>query len=226
MSGVEQQQIDYYRARAGEYDEWFLRQGRYDHGPEHNARWFEEVAMLRERLAALGPLGRVLEMAAGTGLWTEVLLLQADGVHCVDAAPETAELNRVRNPSPAVTHEVADLFAWRPRERYDTVFFSFWLSHVPEERFEPFWATVASALAPGGRVLFIDSRPDPTSTAPEHVVDDSGLQERRLNDGRRYLIVKRYHEPGVLERRLRGMGWAVEVAVTPRYFLWGTGRRA
>lgn len=226
MSGVEQQQIDYYRARAGEYDEWFLRQGRYDRGPEHNARWFEEAATVRERLTELGPLGRVLEMAAGTGIWTERLLLQAESVHCVDAAPETAEVNRARNPAPAVTHEVADLFAWRPRERYDTVFFSFWLSHVPERRFEPFWATVATALAPGGRVFFVDSRPDPTSTAPEHVVDGSGFQRRRLNDGRSYLIVKRYYEPDLLERRLRGMGWAVGVGGTPHYFLWGTGRRA
>jgi hypothetical protein len=25
-----QEELAYYRARAGEYDEWFLRQGRYD----------------------------------------------------------------------------------------------------------------------------------------------------------------------------------------------------
>jgi hypothetical protein len=30
-------QIAYYRARAGEYDEWFLRQGRYDRGLEHRS---------------------------------------------------------------------------------------------------------------------------------------------------------------------------------------------
>ena len=27
-----QEQVDYYRARAGEYDEWFFRTGRYDLG--------------------------------------------------------------------------------------------------------------------------------------------------------------------------------------------------
>ena len=31
-----QEQIDYYRARAAEYDEWFNRQGRYDRGPQAN----------------------------------------------------------------------------------------------------------------------------------------------------------------------------------------------
>ncbi|HEX4212648.1 MAG TPA: class I SAM-dependent methyltransferase [Candidatus Dormibacteraeota bacterium] len=226
MTGIEQQQIDYYRARAGEYDEWFLRRGRYDQGPENNGSWFTEAEVLRERLAELGPLGRVLELAAGTGIWTERLIRQAEGVHCIDAAPETAAVNRARNPSPSITHEVADLFDWRPRDRYDTVFFGFWLSHVPEHRFEPFWETVAGALAPGGRVFFIDSRPDQTSTAPEHLVDDSGYQVRRLNDGRSFRIVKRYYEPDVLQGRLRRLGWAVEVGSTPRYFLWGTGGRA
>lgn len=28
-----QQQIAYYQARASEHDQWFLHQGRYDHGP-------------------------------------------------------------------------------------------------------------------------------------------------------------------------------------------------
>lgn len=31
------EQLAYYRARAGEYDQWFLREGRYDRGPEHRA---------------------------------------------------------------------------------------------------------------------------------------------------------------------------------------------
>jgi SAM-dependent methyltransferase len=37
------EQLAYYRARAGEYDEWFLRTGRYDRGPEHRA-WHPERA--------------------------------------------------------------------------------------------------------------------------------------------------------------------------------------
>ena len=38
-----QDQIDYYRARAGEYDEWWFRSGRYDRGAQFNARWQAEV---------------------------------------------------------------------------------------------------------------------------------------------------------------------------------------
>ena len=42
-SDLLEQQKAYYSARAGEYDQWFLRRGRYDHGPELNAQWFAEV---------------------------------------------------------------------------------------------------------------------------------------------------------------------------------------
>lgn len=44
------QQVEYYRARAAEYDEWFLRQGRYDRGPEQRADWEREVAHVRAAL--------------------------------------------------------------------------------------------------------------------------------------------------------------------------------
>ena len=40
-----QQQMAYDQARASEYDEWFLRQGRYDHRPTQNAPWFTEVTV-------------------------------------------------------------------------------------------------------------------------------------------------------------------------------------
>jgi len=55
-----------------------------------------------------------------------------------------------------VTFHEADVFAWRPSRRYDLVFMSFWLSHVPRSRFAAFFATLRDALAPGGAVYIID----------------------------------------------------------------------
>jgi len=52
-----QEQIEYYRARANEYDEWFFRQGRYDRGPELNQRWFSEIELLRQALDKFKPAG-------------------------------------------------------------------------------------------------------------------------------------------------------------------------
>ena len=48
------EQIAYYRARAGEYDEWFLRQGRYDRGSELNHRPVDPDSVLFEGIAPQG----------------------------------------------------------------------------------------------------------------------------------------------------------------------------
>ncbi len=91
-----EEQLAYYRARAGEYDEWFLREGRHDRGPEWNRRWFSEVEEVRRELARFRPTGEVLEIACGTGLWTAELARYADRVTAVDASPEVLEINRAR----------------------------------------------------------------------------------------------------------------------------------
>ena len=92
---IVERQIAYYRARAGEYEEWFWRTGRYDLGEELNARWFAEAAQVREALFALGRFGEALEFACGTGIWTAELVKICDRVTAVDAAPETVEINHV-----------------------------------------------------------------------------------------------------------------------------------
>ena len=82
----------------------------------------------------------VLELACGTGSWTAQLLRHAAHVTAVDASPEMLALARARvGDDERVAFVEADLFAWRPVRRYDVVCFGFWLSHVPDERFDAFW---------------------------------------------------------------------------------------
>lgn len=225
LDRVLREQIAYYRARAGEYDEWFLRQGRYDRGAEANARWFAEVETVAGALDAFQPAGSVLELAAGTGLWTQRLASYATRLTAVDAAPEALAVNRSRLGGRAgVEYVEADLFAWRPEARYDVVFFGFWLSHVPAERFAAFWELVGTALAPGGRVFFVDSLYTQESTARDHQLrgPEASRMTRRLNDGREYEIVKVFYEPHGLAERLAALGWRADVHATDSYFLYGS----
>src|ERR1019366_6875435 len=108
------------------------------------------------------------------------------------------------------------------------VFFSFWLSHVPPARFEEFWALVRTALKPSGQAFFIDSLPEPTSTAKDHgPLDESGVSRRKLNDGREFDIVKVWDIFGE-DRLLYGSDWpnsagnwvpyATELALVREYF--------
>lgn len=222
------EQLDYYRARASEYDKWWLRQGRYDRGRHANARWFAETTELERVLARFDPRGDVLELACGTGLWTRRLVDYATHVTSVDASPEMLAINRARVGDRTVHYVEADLFEWTlPAASYDACVFAFWLSHVPAGRFRSFWGTVASALRPGGRVLFIDSTRIEESTAADHRLppEHEDLMTRRLDDGREFQIVKRFYDPEALAAELAELGWDCRVASTGEFFIYGTARR-
>ena len=224
-----QDQIDYYRARAGEYDEWWFRTGRYDRGPEFNTRWRVEVATVEAALDTWLTAHRprtLIELACGTGLFTRHLAPRVPRITAVDASSEVLAINRGRVAAANVDYIQADLFSWRPAARYDAIFFSFWLSHVPDGRFAAFWETVAAALSSRGAVYLIDSAFDPTSTAKDHIVPgpDAGVVTRRLNDGREFRIVKVFWKPQALAARLATLGWSAELGQTPSYFIHGEAK--
>jgi SAM-dependent methyltransferase len=221
VSDLLSEQKRYYAERAPEYDDWWFRRGRYALEPEALARWESDIAEAEGALETFGPRGGILELAAGTGLWTRHLVRSAERLVAVDASPRTLEVNRARVEG-HVEYVVADLFGWQPGAEFDLVFFSFWLSHVPEERFDEFWALVREALAPGGRVFLVDSG----AGDPEHnVVEHAGEQETRsLADGRMFRIVKRRWPPDELAERVRPLGFRLELRNTANaHFLYGCG---
>jgi len=223
-------QVAYYRARAPIYDEWWQRCGAYDKGPEMEAEWDRQLDQVKEALRAFSVSGNVLELAGGTGWWTERLAQSADHLTVVDSSPEVLEVNRIRTARADVEYVVADLFAWVPQSSYDVVFFSFWLSHVPRQRCGAFWSMVRSCLSPGGRVFLIDNHRDPH--IPERHFKDPYVvryepdkQVRRLDDGREYNVVKVMYEPDELQALLGAAGWDAHIDAT-RWFLYGSAQPA
>ena len=225
-----EQQVQYYRARAPEYDDWFERRGRYDLGAEHTTRWNTEVGAVRDALHSSPLRGSVLELACGTGWWTAELARPDVAVTALDSSAEAIERNRERVRSSSVTYEQANIFDWHPGGHFDTVFFAFWLSHVPPDRFDPFWELVDSCLGPGGRVFFVDNRWYPGYRWPRGETPPGGaapwVAKRQLSDGRQFDIVKVFYEARELEERLAGLGWAGQVSETSNFFIWGDLSRA
>ncbi len=216
---------DYYTARAPEYDEWWQRQGRYDRGQAQNQQWFAEIDEVAAVLSNFAMTGDLLELAPGTGNWTERLLLTVNTITAVDASLAMIEINQARFPTAPITYQQADLFTWQPDRLYDGVFFGFWLSHVPLERLDGFLAMVAQALRPGGKLFFIDNLREATATSPDQRLPDQGEQvmTRRLNDGRTFQIIKNFFQPDELAARFQRAGLTVAVMTTAGYFLYGVG---
>jgi demethylmenaquinone methyltransferase/2-methoxy-6-polyprenyl-1,4-benzoquinol methylase len=202
VSDLLEEQKRYYAARAPEYDDWWWKRGRYRLEPEAERRWWADVAEVEDALASLRPFGDVVELAAGTGLWTRRLVPHASRVVAVDANAETLALNTT-----AAEHVHADLFTWHPDECFDLVFFSYWLSHVPDALFERFWGLVRSLLRPGGRVFLVDTPAGPWDHEGE-------IALRQLADGRQFEIVKLCRSPGELAARLDPLGFSLAFGVT------------
>jgi trans-aconitate methyltransferase len=204
------EQIAYYRARAAEYFEGVI--------PGAVGGTEIEAALDEFR-----PTGDVLELACGPGTWTAQLARHASSLTAVDASPEMIVI-AASAVDPGVRFIEADLFKWRPDRRYDVVFFGFWLSHVPLERFESFWSLVDDALLPDGRVFFADDG----YRTPDELIEgaSSSTIRRRLSDGTPHRAVKVPHEPAELEQRLASLGWRISVTRTSGPFYWGAGGRA
>jgi SAM-dependent methyltransferase len=191
-------QQDYYRNRARDWDQWIRH-------------YMREVEGDFDELLAAGPLeGDVLELACGTGYWTARLSEIASYVTALDGSDEMLEVLR-RRELPNVTTLRADLFTWNPPTQWDGVFFAHWLAHVPDDHFDDFWRVVDAALLPGGHVVFVDVTPA-ERRIEEEIVDDEAvpITRRRLKDGRRFDVVKRFWEPDELMARLAHLGWTGE----------------
>lgn len=219
------EQLAYYRERAAEYDQWWKREGRYDRGSADNARWFADVAELESALEAFHPSERILDLACGTGIWSQKLLRHAEHLTVLDGSSEMLAINAARLDAPDVEFIEADLFSWQPDQEFDVVFFGFWLSHVPPEKFDPFWELVRRCLKPGGRFFFVDSLRTASSTAVDHQLPDRETitLQRRLNDGREFHIYKVFYEPASLQTRLTALGWNCVMGKTSTYFIFGHG---
>jgi 2-polyprenyl-3-methyl-5-hydroxy-6-metoxy-1,4-benzoquinol methylase len=206
-------QATYYRRRAGEYD----------------ATAYGDVGTARARIARLvaemAPAGAMLEIACGTGLWTEALAASADSVLAIDVAPEALAIARDRVRSERVRFEVADVFSWTTAARFDVVFFSAWLSHVPALRFAQFWAALRGLLADGGRMLFLDEHVA-VRGKETYLAGEDEIVERRLQDGSTFRIVKNFVDPEALRLRLRALGWECRTHRDGDDWVWGEAHPA
>jgi demethylmenaquinone methyltransferase/2-methoxy-6-polyprenyl-1,4-benzoquinol methylase len=210
-----EEQIAYYRARAGEYDDTMRQLGRYaslgggvaGRSGEQDGR---DVAIVLEALDGMRPFDAVLELACGTGWWTQWLAEHGRRVTAVDAAEEMLALNRERVKATNVKYIAADVFSWKPNRKFDLVFFAFWLSHVPHDRFAAFWQLVGDSLAPHGRVFFVDELDTEEARGQETRVGGDAVL-RTLEDGRQFRAVKVFYQPSELEAKLRTLGWNVDV---------------
>lgn len=216
MDNVFREQLAYYQARAKEYDESVQGIGCTDQSlPEYEGANQEWMSMVRA-LQALAPVNDVLELACGTGVWTQELLSIGHSIMAIDGSPEMIEINRAKLGKTGIEYHCIDLFKWEPEKQYDLVFFSFWLSHVPPSHLSGFLSKVARATKPGGRVFMIDEPKSDSNISGSNM--EELYQQRTLRDGSSFRIVKVYYDPKTIELELLKHGFKKDSSMIGKAF--------
>ncbi len=201
--------IRYYSCRAPEYDEIYAK-------PERQADLAEIRAHLRDRFRGHD----VLEVAAGTGYWTEVIAGVARSVLATDLSREVLELARERCGE-TVEIALADAYDLAAVEgAFTAAFAGFFVSHVPRRRLPAFLDGLHRRLGPGALVVLLDNRFVEGSSTPIAGVDADGdtFQERRLKDGSVRRVLKNFPDEDELRAAVAGTADDVNVRLWPYYW--------
>jgi SAM-dependent methyltransferase len=190
---------EYYARRAAEYEDIYLK-------PERQ----EDLTRLKNILSGIFPGMDVLEIACGTGYWTQFLAKTARSILATDINPEVLELARKKEYGACnVSFALADAYDSGAADgQRNSAFQGFWWSHLPRPRIPEFLNALHSKLLPGSKVVMIDKLFVEGSSTPISRRDDAGntYQLRRLKDGSIHEVLKNFPSEAWLREDLRGGG--------------------
>jgi demethylmenaquinone methyltransferase/2-methoxy-6-polyprenyl-1,4-benzoquinol methylase len=202
---------DYYAARAPYFDAVYLK-------PERR----EDVAFLTAHFPARLAGRNVLEVACGTGYWTQHIAPAALRVVATDAVGEPLEFARQRPGTANVAFLQADAYALREElGLFDAAFAGLWLSHVPIGARRAFLGSLHARLEPGARVLFFDNGLGQLRDFPITETDAEGntYQRRTLRDGATHRVLKNFPSEAELRALLEPFATRIEFRELQNYWL-------
>ncbi|MEQ1746927.1 MAG: class I SAM-dependent methyltransferase [Saprospiraceae bacterium] len=186
--------IRYYRERAPEYEAVYAR-------PEDQPDLDRMAAIFQ----AIFLEKNVLEIACGTGYWTEYVAQTARTVCATDINQSVLDIAVAKSyPRGNVRFRVEDIFERHPGEHFDALLGGFIWSHILLERLDEFLDRALDRVVPGGLVVFADSQFLPNRSTPTSHTDTAGnnFQTRRLLDGSEHLVLKNFPSPEFLREKL------------------------
>ncbi len=201
----------YYDRRAGEYEKIYQKPER-----QHELEW------LRHRIPEILRERTVLEVACGTGYWTQFIARTARKVEACDINESVLEIAREK-PIPAgrVSFFKADAISLEAVPRgCNAAFAGFWWSHVRKAEIAKFVANLAAKLEPGSVVAILDNTyAEGSSTAvSRRDAEGNTYQMRHLANGEEYEVLKNFPSARELADAVRGV--AAEAHLESLTYYW------
>ena len=182
----------------------------------------EDLDALRQHVAIVLKGHTVLELACGTGYWTEVIAEVADKVVAIDINPEMIDMARERGmPDDKVALRVADAYQLPPDlGDFTAVFIGFWWSHVKREEQEKFLAQLKARVGKDVMLVLLDDDyvEGYSQTVARTDAEGNTYQILTAPDGARYEIPKTYPSDSALRKKLASS--VREIKIARNEFFW------
>jgi len=167
-----------------------------------------DLSTVRERIARLVCGKSVLELACGTGYWTEVIAATAERVLATDILDEMIErAQRRRLPEGRVSFRRVDgLDLPEDLGAFSCVFIGFWWSHLKRDEQDALLARLRARLGPDVTLILLDDAYVEGSSTTIARTDAQGntYEIVATPDGERFELPKNYPADSALRKRLGG----------------------
>lgn len=206
---MNQDLIAYYRQRANEYENIYLK-------PERQNDLNTATSVLQSLFAEK----EVLEIACGTGYWTQKIAETATSVLATDINQPVIDIARGKHYKNKVDFQVADFYNLNPPKKFDCLFGGFIWSHIPVQELDTFIAKAASLVVSGGTLVFMDNNYVHGNSHPITQVDgdENTYQTRKLENGTTHQVLKNFPARESIVSRLTDK--ALDISFTNLTYYW------
>ncbi len=201
---------EYYRRRADEYEEIYHRAD-----PARRA----ELELLKHAAQETLRGRRVLEVACGTGYWTQIVSQTA-----TDSVEEVLNVARRKTFHCPVTLQPGNAYTLPFNDgTFDGGLANFWFSHIPRHRVDGFITGFHRTLRTNSSVFLADDVlvPDTGKELINRKGDDNTYRRRTLRDGSEHIIIKNFYSAeeliAIIEKHVPGLSTG-DVFIGERYW--------
>jgi ubiquinone/menaquinone biosynthesis C-methylase UbiE len=201
--------VTYYKNRAAEYESIYLK-------PERQADLQSVSAILQTLLTGK----QVLEIACGTGYWTERIAQTTASIYATDINDSVLKIAGHKNyPGNNVRFGIADFNHWQPLDKFNGLFAGFIWSHIPLQDLRDFISKINRFVSPGSTVVLMDNNYVEGSNTSIAFTDEKGntYQDRKLQDGSVHRVLKNFPTEEFIRQTILGLGTVVNF-ITLEYF--------
>ena len=202
--------VDYYAKRANEYERIYQK-------PERQ----KDLASLRKLFRQTLARHDVLEIACGTGYWTQIIAETAKSITATDINDEVLQVARAKKYAGNVSLKKTDAFdLFFPKNDFTAGLAAAWWSHLRKAQIRDFLARFHRVFPAGSTIVFMDNRFVPGSNTPITRTDAEGntYQLRKLENGDEHEVLKNF--PGEDEVRAFIADSAAEISWTELQYYW------